>query len=442
MPARDRAAPRAVDAARRVSRERRDVDRGRGARNARGSARAGRDRRALHGDQPAADQPGLHDVPRAAASTSISVPAPRASKCGSLHEDEIPWEELAFRTITRTLRNYFLDRKRGRFRCAVSALERGAAARLPARADSGAALKSARDDELPQTCYTAAWTRESGSATAIHFRRNRCTSSARPPTRGLSRSPRIALCSCPRLRSRQNRISITTGGTGGVYYPLGGGMANVLSKYVPGHAGDGRGDRRLGRQPEAHRRRQVRDRASRWPTPRGTPYQGDDKFKGNKVNARTLMVLYPNRMHVVTVEGTRHQQDGRPQGQARVDRLAGQRHRGHGVARARGRGPRPKKDIKQERLGAAESVNAIKDRKIDAFFWVGGVPTAAVTDLARHAGHQDQADRPRRSGRRDEQEVRPAVRRRARSRPDAYPGMDKPQREGRRAGTSWSPATR
>jgi TRAP-type uncharacterized transport system substrate-binding protein len=29
-------------------------------------------------------------------------------------------------------------------------------------------------------------------------------------------------------------IAIATGGTGGVYYPLGGGMANVLSKHVPG----------------------------------------------------------------------------------------------------------------------------------------------------------------------------------------------------------------
>jgi hypothetical protein len=59
----------------------------------------------------------------------------------------------------------------------------------------------------------------------------------------------------------------------------------------------------------------------------------------------------------------------------------------------------PKKDIKQERLGAAESVNAIKDRKIDAFFWVGGVPTAALTDLAATPGikmklidHGDYAD--------------------------------------------------
>ena len=29
-------------------------------------------------------------------------------------------------------------------------------------------------------------------------------------------------------------IAIATGGTGGVYYPLGGGMANILSRYVPG----------------------------------------------------------------------------------------------------------------------------------------------------------------------------------------------------------------
>ena len=40
------------------------------------------------------------------------------------------------------------------------------------------------------------------------------------------------------------------------------------------------------------------------------------------------------------------------------------------------------KDVKRERLGVAESVNAIKENNIDAFFWVGGLPTAAVTDLA------------------------------------------------------------
>jgi len=44
------------------------------------------------------------------------------------------------------------------------------------------------------------------------------------------------------------------------------------------------------------------------------------------------------------------------------------------------------KDMRRERLGVAESVNAIKDRKIDAFFWVGGLPTAEVTDLANSPG--------------------------------------------------------
>ena len=44
------------------------------------------------------------------------------------------------------------------------------------------------------------------------------------------------------------------------------------------------------------------------------------------------------------------------------------------------------KDMKRERLGVAEFVNALKDHKIDAFFWVGGLPTPAVTDLAATPG--------------------------------------------------------
>lgn len=39
-------------------------------------------------------------------------------------EDEIPWEEIAFRTITRTLRQFFLDRKLGAFPTRVSTLAR------------------------------------------------------------------------------------------------------------------------------------------------------------------------------------------------------------------------------------------------------------------------------------------------------------------------------
>ena len=50
-----------------------------------------------------------------------------------------------------------------------------------------------------------------------------------------------------------------------------------------------------------------------------------------------------------------------------------------------------KKDIKQERLGAAESVNAIKDRKIDAFFWVGRRADRGGHRPRRDARDQDEA---------------------------------------------------
>src|SRR4029079_17576165 len=35
-------------------------------------------------------------------------------------------------------------------------------------------------------------------------------------------------------QDKTTRLSIGTGGTGGVYYPLGGGLAAIISKYVPG----------------------------------------------------------------------------------------------------------------------------------------------------------------------------------------------------------------
>src|SRR5215831_8487855 len=181
------------------------------------------------------------------------------------------------------------------------------------------------------------------------------------------------------------RISITTGGTGGVYYPMGGGMANILSKYVPGLqataevTGGSVDNLKLLNAGKAEVGFSMADAA--WEAA-----QGLDKFKDNKVNARTLLVLYPNKRHVVTVEGT---------GIAKLADLKGRRvstgSPGSGTEIMALRmleaiGLDAKKDIKQERLGAAESVNAIKDRKIDAFFWSGGVPTAAVTDLAATPG--------------------------------------------------------
>ncbi|MDQ6923720.1 MAG: NUDIX hydrolase [Pseudomonadota bacterium] len=52
------------------------------------------------------------------------APGPESLEVRLFDEDDIPWGQIAFRTITRTLRNYFLDRKRGEFPVHVSALDK------------------------------------------------------------------------------------------------------------------------------------------------------------------------------------------------------------------------------------------------------------------------------------------------------------------------------
>jgi hypothetical protein len=194
----------------------------------------------------------------------------------------------------------------------------------------------------------------------------------------------LALCLLPFAVQAQN-LSIATGGTGGVYYPLGGGMAAVLSKYVPGM--------------QATAEVTGGSVANLQLISTGKPYlamtmvdagldalKGQDKFNGKPVPVRTLMVMYPNRMHVVSIEGA---------GVTKMADLKGKRvSTGSGGSATEvmafrvieAAGLDKDKDIKRERLGVAESANALKDRKIDAFFWVGGLPTAAVSDLANSPG--------------------------------------------------------
>jgi TRAP transporter TAXI family solute receptor len=191
--------------------------------------------------------------------------------------------------------------------------------------------------------------------------------------------------SWPALAQQAQRISITTGGTGGVYYPLGGGMANVLSKSVPGLqataevTGGSVDNLKLIGSGKAEVGFTMVDAAQ-------DAAQGVDKFKSGKIATKTLMVLYPNRMQVVTVEGTGINSMADLKGKRVSTGSPGSGVEVVALRMLEAMGLDAKKDIKQERLGASESVNAIKDRKIDAFFWIGGVPTAAVTDLAATPG--------------------------------------------------------
>ena len=185
--------------------------------------------------------------------------------------------------------------------------------------------------------------------------------------------------------AQQKTFSIATGGTGGVYYPIGGGLANLLSKTIPGvHAtaevtGGSVDNLKLINSGGSELAFSMADAAL-------DAFNGEDKFKGTKVAVRTLMVLYPNQMHVVTIEGTGIEKLADLKGKRVSTGSGGSATEVMAFRVIEAAGLDKDKDIKRERLGVAESVNALKDRKIDAFFWVGRLPTAAVTDLGATPG--------------------------------------------------------
>ena len=180
-------------------------------------------------------------------------------------------------------------------------------------------------------------------------------------------------------------LSIGTGGTGGVYYPLGGGIAAVLSKHVPGMqataevTGGSVANLQLVGTGKPYLAMTMVDAGV-------DAYKGQQKFQGKAVPVRTLMVMYPNRMHVVTITATGIKSIAGLKGKRVSTGSGGSATEVMAFRVIEAAGLDKDADMTRERLGVAESVNALKDRKIDAFFWVGGLPTAAVTDLANSPG--------------------------------------------------------
>ena len=193
------------------------------------------------------------------------------------------------------------------------------------------------------------------------------------------------LCAVTSYAQSKVNIFVATGPTTGVYYPMGGGLADVLTKYVPNlNATAGTTDGAMANllligQGKADIGLVMADAG--WDA-----YKGQGKFQDKAVNVRALMVLYPNRMHIVTVEGTginkiadlkgKRVSTGAPNSATQI--MAYRVLEAYGID--------PEKDIIRERLDPGKSAEAIKDKKLDAFFWVGGIPTPAVTDLGATPG--------------------------------------------------------
>ena len=193
-------------------------------------------------------------------------------------------------------------------------------------------------------------------------------------------------CGGPSSGGSPTRLSIATGGTGGVFYPYGGGVAKVLSAKLPGVEATAEvtaasvDNLKFLKQGTSDIAFTMADVAQDGLT-------GKDAFKDfGTVPVRALAVLYPAYTHLVV------------RGDSGIDSIAGLKGKvvsmgpagaGSAVLGARilaAAGLDPARDIRPNNLSVAQAVDAMKDGKVDAFFWNGGVPTSAVLDLMHSPG--------------------------------------------------------
>ena len=181
-------------------------------------------------------------------------------------------------------------------------------------------------------------------------------------------------------------FSIVTGGTGGVWYPLGGAMGGVIGKNVPNTDATSEATTAAidnlkllvaGKAGMAF----AYDYHAVWAN------EGKMiKELGKKQPVRVVLSFYEQPLHIVTKEGTgiksvmdlkkRRVSVGAPN--------SGTEEQADYVLKALGIDW--SKDLTREKLGVGESVAALKDGKIDAFFWSGAVPTSSIIDLCSTPG--------------------------------------------------------
>ena len=175
-------------------------------------------------------------------------------------------------------------------------------------------------------------------------------------------------------------IGIGTGGTGGIYYPYGGGVAEIWSKYVPGIqavaevTGASVENVKLADKGETVIGEVMGDVAE-------AGYNGLDKFKGKKHNILSMAVMYPNLLQVVTLKNS---------GITNIEQVKGKRI----SSGSPGSGTNfmaeavlkavdiPLDSFKDSRLSFTETANALRDGTIDVGFWSVGPGTSSILDLA------------------------------------------------------------
>jgi hypothetical protein len=176
-------------------------------------------------------------------------------------------------------------------------------------------------------------------------------------------------------------LSIATGGTGGVYYPLGGGIATMIGNDIEGYSAtvqetNASVDNLLLIQTKAA------DLALVVGDVVSDAVEGAGSFADNPVDICSLGNLYNNYMQLVTSAGS---------GIESVEDMKGMRVSVGSPSSAtevgavrilESAGINVETDIDRRQLGAAETADALRDGTIDAGFWSGGLPTGALVDYA------------------------------------------------------------
>lgn len=191
----------------------------------------------------------------------------------------------------------------------------------------------------------------------------------------------LAACSAGEAPGGGDRISIATGGTGGVYFVYGGALADQITQNVEGVEATAEAT-----SASVDNMQLIADESSdvafSLADTAADAVEGREQFEGEPVSAQALARLYVNYTQVVTVAGSGINSVEDLRGRSVSVGSPGSGTEIIALRVLRAAGIDPDSDIDRQQLGVDESVDAVRDGTVDAFFWSGGLPTGAVTDLA------------------------------------------------------------
>ncbi len=175
-------------------------------------------------------------------------------------------------------------------------------------------------------------------------------------------------------------VAIATGGTGGVYYPLGGALAQIISNKVPNVAATAQSGNASAANVNLISRKEV-ETAFVQNNVAHQAYHGQGKYKGRTIkNIRAIASLYPEFIQIVASKesGIKYVTDFKGKVIGVGDRGSGTEIDASNILTAHGL---TYKDIKPDFVGFSVGAQRIKDNQDHAVFITAGVPTAAVIDM-------------------------------------------------------------